>query len=215
MWQNNPGRTVKTNDNGNDIILNPSSTVALVNKQRYLPGDYEPDDLVVPDIPFSFSGDDPKKQMRQVAATALEKLFAAAEEDGIELKAVSGYRSYARQTEIFNRNANVKGEEEANRTSARPGQSEHQTGLAMDISSASVGYDLVQRYGTTPEGIWLKENAPQYGFIIRYEENTEKITGYSYEPWHVRYVGVYIAGQIASQGVTLEQYLESYAVSES
>ncbi|MCG7376559.1 MULTISPECIES: M15 family metallopeptidase [Paenibacillus] len=207
LHDNAPGRTIKTVKNV-ATVTNVSSTVVLVNKKRNLPSTYTPQDLVVPSIPFSFSGSSPKKQMRKVAATAIEKLFAAAKKDGIDIKAVSGYRSYATQKSIFDRNASIKGEAVANKTSARPGQSEHQTGLAMDISSASAGYDLQQSFGNTKEGKWLKANAHKYGFIIRYGKDQEKLTGYSYEPWHVRYVGVYIAGEITSQKLTLEQYLE-------
>lgn len=206
LENNAPNRTIKT-VHGLNTVTNLSSTVILVNKQRNLPSSYVPQDLVVPRIPFSFSGPSPKKQMKRVAATALEKLFAAAKKDGIDLKAVSGYRSYATQKAIFERNARNKGEAVANKTSARPGQSEHQTGLSMDISSASVGYALEQSFGNTKEGKWLKANAPKYGFIIRYGKGKEKLTGYSYEPWHVRYVGVYIAGEITRQNITLEQYL--------
>jgi len=207
LHDNAPSLTIKTT-NGKATVTNLTSTVVLVNKKRNLPASYEPKDLVVPNVPFSFSGSSPKKQMRKAAATALEKLFAAAKKDGIDIKAVSGYRSYATQKSIFERNASIKGEAVANKTSARPGQSEHQTGLAMDISSASAGYDLQQSFGSTKEGKWLKANAPKYGFIIRYGKDQEKLTGYSYEPWHVRYVGVYIAGEITKQNLTLEQYLE-------
>jgi len=208
LHDNAPSRTIKTSSSGLATVTNLSSTVVLVNKKRNLPSSYAPKDLVVPNIPFSFSGSSPKKQMRKVAATAIEKLFAAAKKDGIDIKAVSGYRSYSTQKSIFERNASIKGEAVANKTSARPGQSEHQTGLAMDISSASVRYDLQQSFGNTKEGKWLKANAHKYGFIIRYGKDQEKFTGYSYEPWHVRYVGVYIAGEITSQKLTLEQYLE-------
>ncbi|MEN1984602.1 M15 family metallopeptidase [Paenibacillus hubeiensis] len=208
LHDNAPSRTIKTTSNGKATVTNLTSTVVLVNKKRNLPASYEPKDLVVPNIPFSFSGSSPKKQMRKAAATALEKLFAAAKKDGIDIKAVSGYRSYATQKSIFERNASIKGEAVANKTSARPGQSEHQTGLAMDISSASAGYDLQQSFGSTKEGKWLKANAPKFGFIIRYGKDQEKLTGYSYEPWHVRYVGVYIAGEMTKQNLTLEQYLE-------
>lgn len=208
LHDNAPSRTIKTAGNGKATVTNLTSTVVLVNKKRNLPASYEPKDLVVPNIPFSFSGSSPKKQMRKAAATALEKLFAAAKKDGIDIKAVSGYRSYATQKSIFERNASIKGEAVANKTSARPGQSEHQTGLAMDISSASAGYDLQQSFGSTKEGKWLKANAPKYGFIIRYGKDQEKLTGYAYEPWHVRYVGVYIAGEMTKQNLTLEQYLE-------
>ncbi len=203
-----PSRTIKEDKKGLAVITNASSLYVLVNKKRNLPSDYAPDDLVVPNVPFSFSGDSPKKQMRKEAAKALEKLFEAAEDDGIELKAVSGYRSYSTQKSIFESNAKRKGEEVANRTSARPGQSEHQTGLAMDVSSASVSYGLEESFGDTKEGEWLAKNASAYGFIIRYPKGKERITGYSYEPWHVRYVGEQIAKDVANKKVTLEQYFE-------
>lgn len=126
---------------------------------------------------------------------------------GIELAAVSGFRSYERQAAIFANAVQRKGEVEANRVSARPGQSEHQTGLAMDVSSASVGYALVEAFGETVEGKWLAQNAPKYGFIIRYPKGKEHITGYRYEPWHLRYVGVEHAMKISQRGLTLEEYL--------
>ncbi|WP_309122403.1 M15 family metallopeptidase [Paenibacillus sp.] len=184
------------------------AAILFVNKEHPLDAKYKPDDLVVPDVKFSFDGDNPKKQLQRVAAEALERLFAQAEEDGIELRAVSGYRSYATQKAIFERNASIKGEEEANRTSAYPGQSEHQTGLAMDVSAASVNYALEEVFGETVEGIWLAENAASHGFIIRYPKDKEDVTGYKYEPWHLRYVGVDIAEFVTEQGLTLEEFLE-------
>lgn len=195
------------------VVTNPDSMYVLVNKKRNLPSVYEPADLVVPNVAFSFSGNDPKKQMRKDAAAALEKLFAGAAEDDVELKAVSGYRSYDRQRSIFNLNAKRQGEEAANRTSARPGQSEHQTGLAVDISSASVGYGLETSFGETKEGRWLAAHASEYGFIIRYPKGKQDITGYTYEPWHVRYVGVKAANDIATSKLTLEQYYEKLEAS--
>ncbi|OXS53143.1 hypothetical protein B1A99_30545 [Cohnella sp. CIP 111063] len=203
-----PSLTIKKDKKGAAVITNASSLYVLVNKKRNLPSDYAPGDLVVPNVPFSFSGDSPKKQMRKEAAKALEKLFKAAKDDGIELKAVSGYRSYATQKSIFESNVKRKGEEVANRTSARPGQSEHQTGLAMDVSSASASYALEESFGDTKEGKWLSKNAADYGFIIRYPKGKESITGYSYEPWHVRYVGETIAQDVANKKTTLEQYFE-------
>lgn len=197
-----------TADEGEVVtVSNVQDVMVVVNKRRELPADYVPPDLVAPDIPFSFSGDDPKKLMRAEAAKALEQLFAAAAAEQIELAGVSGYRSYARQQEIFNWNAQQQGLEEANKTSAIPGQSEHQTGLAMDVSSPSVGYALVEEFGETKEGKWLAEHAPRYGFIIRYPKGKEAITGYSYEPWHLRYVGVKAAQEISEAGLTLEEYL--------
>ncbi|GGD94315.1 M15 family metallopeptidase [Paenibacillus nasutitermitis] len=210
MHLNAPSLTIKKNSSGLKVVTNPTSPVVLVNKYRNLPASYVPGDLTIPKVAFSFSGDNPKKQMRKTAASALEKLFAGAKEDGITLKAVSGYRSYATQKAIFDRNKKLKGEKEANKTSARPGQSEHQTGLTMDVSSASVGYSLEQSFGDTKEGKWLRSHAAEYGFIIRYPKGAEKLTEYSYEPWHVRYVGVYIASEITKADMTLEQYMKLF-----
>jgi D-alanyl-D-alanine carboxypeptidase len=193
-------------------VTNASAIEVIVNKQRNLPADYEPDDLVVPDIPFSFSGDDPKKQMRKEAAEAIEQLFAAAKEDGIELAGVSGYRSYARQKAIFEANVQKKGEQEANRVSAYPGQSEHQTGLTMDVSSKSVNYALEEEFGESKEGKWLAEHAHEYGFIIRYPKDKEDVTGYVYEPWHIRYVGKELAAAVYESGLTLEEFAEQNSV---
>lgn len=209
---NLPGETVQVVDSI-AVVTNPASVHVLVNKERNLPSDYVPDDLVVPDVPFSFSGDSPKKQMRKEAAAALEKLVAAAAQDDITLKAVSGYRSYNTQRALFDSYAKRDGIEAANRYSAHPGQSEHQTGLTMDISGASVNYALTTELGKTDEGIWLAEHAADYGFIIRYPEGKEHITGYMYEPWHIRYVGVDAAKAVSESGLTLEEYLNSLEVS--
>ncbi len=184
-----------------------SDELTLVNKEHPLPPEYVPSDLVVPNVPFSFAEDHPKKQMRQEAAEALENLFAAAAKDGIHLVAVSGFRSYERQEAIFQRNASQMGEAEANRVSARPGESEHQTGLAMDVSAASVDYRLTEEFGSTEEGRWLQNNAARFGFIIRYPKEKEHVTGYQYEPWHLRYVGSSAAQTIANKALTLEEFL--------
>ncbi|MCC3374580.1 D-alanyl-D-alanine carboxypeptidase family protein [Cohnella sp. REN36] len=210
LTENAPNKTIKTNKDGLAVVTNTSSMYVLVNKKRNLPSTYKPADLVVPDVAFSFAGDSPKKQLQRPAARALEKLFAAASEDGITLKAVSGYRSYATQKSIFDRNASLKGAEVANKTSAVPGQSEHQTGLAMDVSSASANYELEEKFASTKEGKWLAANCAEYGFIIRFLKGKEDITGYSYEPWHIRYVGKEAAKEIMKQKITLEEYLEQY-----
>lgn len=213
VMANMPDRTIANNDKGVAVVTNADSTLVLANKQRNLPPDYEPDDLVVPNVAFSFSGDSPKKQLRQEAAEALESLFAAAENANIDLKAVSGYRSYATQKSLFAYYASQHGEVEAARFSARPGQSEHQTGLSMDVSSASVGYGLEERFGETEEGRWLVAHAAEYGFIIRYPKGKEEVTGYTYEPWHIRYVGQDVAEQIMDKDVTLEEFFDAVAVS--
>ncbi|MGI6143470.1 MAG: M15 family metallopeptidase [bacterium] len=205
----NPGSShvAGKGDEEKKMVENPQDILVLVNKEYNLPADYVPPDLVQPDIPFSFSEDLPKKKMRQETARALEDLIRQAAADGIELVGVSGYRSYQHQEAIFTARARERGEEVANRTSARPGQSEHQTGLAMDVSCRSVGYGLIEEFGSTEEGIWLAEHAPEFGFIIRYPKGKEHLTGYSYEPWHIRYVGVEAAREIADRGLILEEYL--------
>lgn len=198
--------TVALNENGLPVIINCTAIDVLVNKERNLPANYIPPDLVKPDVRFSFSGEHERQLMRAEAARALEELFAAAKAEGIELAAVSGYRSYETQKRIFNNNVANKGLEEASKFSARPGQSEHQTGLAMDVSAASVGYRLVQEFGETKEGQWLKEHAHKFGFIIRYPKGKEHITGYLYEPWHLRYVGRPLAQILVQSELTLEEF---------
>ncbi|MEC0236975.1 M15 family metallopeptidase [Paenibacillus kribbensis] len=199
--------TVKE-EGGTAIVTNATSDTVVVNKQRSLPEGYAPDDLVEPQVPFSFDGPHEKRHMRKEAAEALEKLFDGAKKDGIELRAVSGYRSYKRQVSIFNNNVKTKGEAYASQVSAVPGTSEHQTGLAIDVSSPSVGNVLEQSFGASKEGEWLEKHAPEYGFIIRYMKGKQDITGYVYEPWHIRYVGKDIAEDVAKQGLTLEEYFD-------
>lgn len=204
-----PKDTGSTLKKERSFVPQDDSVGVLVNKDRALPVEYIPQDLVVPNIPFSFSEDLPKKKMRKEAAHAVERLFAQAERDGLQLTGVSAYRSYQRQQEIFDRNSKIKGEAEANKVSARPGESEHQTGLAIDVSAPSVNYQLVEAFGETKEGKWLRENAHKYGFIIRYPEGKEKTTGYQYEPWHLRYVGQKAAWTITTKGLTLEEYIST------
>lgn len=195
-------------ENGKQVVTNPDAVTVVVNKQRSLPDGYEPNDLVEPNVPFSFDGPHEKRMLRQEAAKALEELFAAAEADGMELRAVSGYRSYDRQKVIYENNVRTKGEAEADRVSAVPGTSEHQTGLTIDVSSPSAGNALEEAFGHTEEGEWLARRAPEFGFIIRYPEGAEDITGYVYEPWHIRYVGKDLAPDIAKSGLTLEEYFD-------
>ncbi len=190
-------------DSNNDT----DSPLILVNKGNSLPSDYVPKDLTVPSVNFSFTGPHEKQNMQYEAAKALEELFNAASKEGIELYAVSGYRSYNRQQTVYNGHVQKLGQEEADKISAKPGHSEHQTGLAMDVTSQSAGMSLSEDFGSTVEGIWLAENAHEYGFIIRYKKGNEDITGYSYEPWHLRYVERAAAKEIYEANITLEEYL--------
>jgi zinc D-Ala-D-Ala carboxypeptidase len=192
---------------GNQVIENPTNILAMVNKDFALPDNYEPSDLVKPNVEFSFGDDDvPKRYIRKEAALALEELFTLAEAAGIELLAVSGYRSYTRQQGIYDVEKKQKGEELARQAVALPGQSEHQTGLAMDITSRSANLEITEAFGETVEGNWVRENAHKAGFIIRYPKGKESITGYQYEPWHLRYVGKAQATIIFKNKLTLEEY---------
>lgn len=188
------------------ITENPYDILSIINKEYRLPFDYVPRDLVVPDIRFTFTEDDPKKQLRKVAANAIEDLFKQADQAGLTIYAQSGYRSYARQKVIFESNLARHGEKHANTYSARPGESEHQMGLAMDVTTESVNFDLNTDFGNTQEGKWLKDHAKDYGFIIRYPEDKVSITKYQYEPWHIRYVGINLAKKLHDNQETLEEY---------
>ena len=131
----------------------------------------------------------------------MDGMIAAAAEEGITLYVISGFRSYQTQASVYNNYVAWDGAEAADRYSARPGHSEHQSGLAFDLNSVE------QYFGETPEGIWLAENCSRFGFIIRYPKDSEAITGYMYEPWHVRYIGVETAEKIKASGLCLEAYL--------
>lgn len=177
----------------------------LVNKENMLQDYYKPENLVIPNVKFLEAGIGEKKHMEAKAAYKLKLLFRAALEEKIELVAISGYRSYSRQEVIYNSNVKRYGQKYADTVSAQAGKSEHQTGLAMDVSAKSVGYTLTQKFGETKEGKWLAANAHTYGFIIRYPKDKESITGYSYEPWHIRYVGEELAAYLYENKLTLEE----------
>lgn len=158
--------------------------ILLVNKDYGLP-------------PTFGNGDDP------TALAKLQQLQRDAQAQGINISnSYSGYRSYQYQTQLYNNYVNQHGEEEANTFSAKPGFSEHQTGLTFDLKDFNG--QLVEDPITSQ---WIKDNCAQYGFIVRYPEGKEDITGYIYEPWHLRYVGEEVANQIMNNNTTLEQYL--------
>nr|WP_204542614.1 M15 family metallopeptidase [Peribacillus deserti] len=196
--------------NGKNVIQNSNNLLILVNKEFTLPRDYAPADLVKPNVNFSFrESDEEKSFLRQEAAKALEDMFQAALADGIELYAVSGYRSYQRQELLFEAEIQQVGREKAVQAVAYPGTSEHQTGLSMDISSKSSDLLLTESFESVPEGIWLAENAYKFGYILRYPKGQENSTGYQYEPWHYRYVGKETAKNLHEKNYTLEQYFKT------
>ena len=190
------------------LIENPDSLDVIVNKKRNLPENYVPEDLTaLTDIPTVLSNPE-VNQLRKAAYEALKELFDAAKEEGYELHARSGYRSYYTQASLYTSYVENYGKAAADKYSAKPGQSEHQTGLSMDITCEAINYKLDTTFGETEEGKWVAENAHRYGFIIRYPKVKEDITGYAYEPWHIRYLGVELAEKIYESGLTLEEYFQ-------
>lgn len=183
--------------------MNLGGYLFLANRDYTLPSDYVPPDLIHPRVRTT----DNEITMREEAAHALEDMFLAAqEEQGLTLVAVSGYRSYGRQASIFQRKVNNVGKKKALLLVAPPGASEHQLGLAMDLGTKK-DTSLSEAFYDTPEGKWVAENCHRFGFIIRYKEEWTEITGYAYEPWHVRYVGQEHAERIYALDVPLEEYI--------
>ncbi len=192
------------------VAVNTDTTTItyLVNREYPLPADFVPEGLTTPDVLFPFADTTiDKAKMTPEAGNALALLFDAAyDEEGLVLYGVSAYRSYSRQYTIYATNLAVYGIAHTNRYSAAPGRSEHQTGLAIDISCRSEGFELEDTFADTPEGIWVAENAHRFGFILRYPKGKEHITGYNYEPWHIRYVGTELAQHLYETGLTLDEF---------
>ncbi|GKS10761.1 hypothetical protein YDYSY3_17610 [Paenibacillus chitinolyticus] len=204
----------KGTDGSEQVAAKPESMTVLVNKQFKLPDTYKPSDLVYPDVNFVFAEKIEKRMMRKEAAGALENMFAAAKKDGAPLAGVSAYRSHSTQTTLFNRYVQKDGEAAAKKYSAVPGHSEHETGLAIDVSGSTGKCAAEDCFGGTPEAKWLEDHAHEYGFIIRYPKGKESVTGYQYEPWHLRYVGTQMAKDIKSKNTTMEEYLNAVPVAK-
>lgn len=189
---NNAGKSQSNTAGGNQKNNNADSSIQptyvngilLVNKNHPLPR--------------NFGGTD------ATAYAALQRLQNGAAQAGYSMPLISGYRSYDYQAQLYNGYVARDGQAAADRYSARPGKSEHQTGLAFDVGS------IDNNFGQTPAGQWLYQHCAEYGFIIRYMQGKESVTGYMYEPWHIRYVGVEVAQDIMARGITLEEYLGVY-----
>ena len=179
-----------------DLVSQPDSLTVLVNKYHALPQDYVPK-LEALGYPYGTGS------LRPEAAAAFRAMADAARKDGISLQSVSAYRSYQRQESIYARYLSQDTQASVDSYSARPGYSEHQTALALDINTAS----LSAHFENTPAYAWLVEHCAEYGFILRYPQGKEDITGYRFEPWHYRYVGTEAAQACMSQGLTFEEYL--------
>jgi LAS superfamily LD-carboxypeptidase LdcB len=177
----------------------------IVNKNRPLPDDYVPADLTVPNIAIAANSFE-SSQVREVIAKDLEAMYRAAVQAGQRIVLLSAYRSYDTQEDLYSNYVQAYGEDEANRFSAKPGTSEHQTGLVVDIGREDGECKLETCFGELKEGQWLASNAHLYGFIVRYLDGKEAITGYMYEPWHFRYVGKELAKSLYDSGKTMEEY---------
>ena len=180
----------------------------LVNRQYRISDAFTPDDLTEAQVPGQV------REMRAEAAAALEEMYAAClEETGCQLISVSGFRSYSKQEKLYRAKLQrVNGKKElAEEYVAPPGASEHHLGLAMDIGQQSKP-TLNEKFAETEGGIWARENCWRFGFILRYGEEWEDITGYKYEPWHFRYVGKDLAKEIHDAGVPFETWLTGYRI---
>jgi D-alanyl-D-alanine carboxypeptidase len=177
-------------------LSDPGSLWVIVNKKRPLnPLTYSPADLTAIG----------NQKMRQEAVVALNQLIAVAKTEGLNIQPLSGFRSYSRQEQVYQNEVNTNGRAVADTQSAKPGYSEHQTGWAMDLGNGGCGIE--DCFGDTSEGKWVAANAYKYGYIIRYPEGKESVTGYRYEPWHIRYIGVELATEMHNKNIqTLEEF---------
>lgn len=184
-------------------IKNPTNLDVLVNKTNRLDDHYIPPDLEM--ISVQYSSND--KYLRKEAKEHFEQLSSDAKKLGYQIIAVSAYRDYQYQHNLFQHYIKEKGESYALNCSAKPGHSEHQTGLSLDVMGSNHDYD---QFESSIEFDWMKNHAHQYGFILRYPKGKEHITGFKYEPWHYRYVGKDMASIIYTEGITLEEYHYRY-----
>ncbi|MET0325763.1 MAG: M15 family metallopeptidase [Ilumatobacteraceae bacterium] len=173
----------------------------LVNRDRPLPDGYVPTDLVVPDVAFDPDGE--AIQLTAATAAAFEAMAAEASTAGFTLQLNSGYRSADEQQRLYDAYVRDFGQETADQLVAVPGTSEHQTGMAADVGLVGLPDDQI--FGSTPASAWVAANAQRFGFILRYPPDKAAITGYANEPWHLRYVGTELAGELFTSGQTMEE----------
>ena len=188
-----------------ETVADPDNLLVLCNKYHQLPDGYEPADLT--QISAAHSNGGKTLYLRAEAAAAFEALCEAAAAEGYTILGQSGYRSYAYQQQLYDNYAARDGQAAADTYSARPGFSEHQTGLAMDICNGALSYT---EFGQTAEYAWAKENLHRYGFVLHYLPETQWITGYMTEEWHIRYVGTETAEKIHELGITFDEYCAAY-----
>lgn len=185
-------------------VNDPSDYLVIVNKYNKLPSSYVPNDLVsLSDTPGASSS--VNYQLRKIAAEAFTKMYNDAKKDGHILTPFSAYRSYSRQNELYAGYVSRDGAELADTYSARPGHSEHQTGLAIDVQSKNEVMKL-----NDSDYKWVEDNSYKYGFIIRYPQGKIDITGYMYEDWHLRYIGIEHATKVHELNITYDEYYDLY-----
>ncbi|WP_104042506.1 M15 family metallopeptidase [Arthrobacter sp. ZGTC412] len=187
-------------------LTNPASPWLIVNKRRPLvPADYVPADLVQPAVASTVSGE--AAMLNSTTAAAAEEMFEAAARDGVAMVLASGYRSYGTQVATYNGYVASRGQADADTASARPGYSEHQTGWAFDIADGGGVCSFQPCFADQPAAVWAKANGHRFGFVVRYPWMLHPLTGYYYEPWHLRYIGVEAATDMSKRGInTLEEY---------
>jgi D-alanyl-D-alanine carboxypeptidase len=187
-------------------LTDPSSPWLVVNKHRPLvPADYVPADLVQPAVAATASGE--SALLNSTTAAAAEVMFAAAAQEGVAMVLASGYRSYGTQVTTYGGYVASRGQADADTASARPGYSEHQTGWAFDIADGGGACSFQPCFADQPAAVWAKANGHRFGFVVRYPLMFHPITGYYYEPWHLRYIGVEAATDMVNRGInTLEEY---------
>ncbi len=183
-----------------DIVENPDDVTVLVNKLHEIPKGWKPDDLE--DVI------DCHQQLRHEANEAYTKFYQAARAKGIAIYTISGYREPETQQLYWDNSVKVFGEEHAIQYNAYPRRSEHELGLCVDISYTTEGDRLSEKVADSALGKFIESDAYKYGFILRYPQDKVRITGYSYEPWHIRYVGVDLATKLHNENITLEEYYE-------
>ena len=191
-----------------EILENKSGYITLANRSHLLASDYKPNDLVTIDIRHvsSINGD----KLRKAALDAARDMFAAADADGMKLYLKSVYRAYSTQEFMYKDRVNKLGRDDG--VVAYPGSSDHQTGLGADILNYAwtLKSGMTPAFGQTAEAQWMAVHCAEYGFVIRYREDKEAITGIIYEPWHLRYVGVEVAQYMNANNLSLEEFDEEW-----
>ena len=217
--QENAGTVGKINFPGVDkavnipnwTLLKPGNTWSLASRDHPLSSDFKAPDIINTTVAHGDS--DQPMQVQQSIESPLKKLFAAAEDDGIELMLSSAYRSVSDQQTLYDNFVKKQGQAMADLYVAKPGTSEHHTGLAVDFATASAACESDSDKCSLSQAAanWLLENGPKYGFIQRYPEGKQPLTGVAFEPWHYRYLGIPLAQAVSASGLTYDEAIKQFA----